>query len=727
MARLFIIGNGFDLAHGYATKYSNFHDWMIGQLDDMGISKENLEKVPEIPFSAMGNHGEVYDRKELLKLLMWLLQYGSPIDEEWNEFETALHDLDLQAVFDEATMLIDDGSDNDDYEISSSRRDKQLFYAEQDYLMYADALRDALYMIKELFSNWINTVEIGREKIAFGWDVICNQGRGASSDDIFINFNYTETLEEVYGIPGNQVFHLHGLRKRGEELIVGHGDDSERSFNTLHTMAADSLEKAIRNLRKDTYAVLYNNAKLWKQIKDSGISEVYTFGFSFSNVDLPYIERIAQLLRVNSNVTWHLSARDHGSRNDSYMQIIRNCGFTGSFDEYMVSKKLLSISHVAASPLDAFDRSEKLRFYYDESNFSGKFYLQEKNGRYNFNSDIDRDFVLAGIVTKDEDINIDRTELLKNLGLQKTVKEIKFKTQFSEDDFIRTLHRKRLNKVFELIEERGLYIHVEQVNMFYYAIVDIIDSAIDFSALHEYAESDFKGDIRFANLHLKQLIYDVLHEKSSETLEVFKQYGYPDIEEADIQNFCNDIVGLFGNRWELSTELKYVSGMIKGAGKNGDLLFLRGNDKNIMVDDLAQFYLHFVALFRKSKHIFDEQKEMIRWFEQYIFIDEKERLVDNYSFVNSQTDILVQLSDVVSGICGQMYEYLNKTMRHHIARDVEAMDDQQILSAKNLCSLIHKSSDRNKGFIFSITAQKIRDRLEYFADQVTREFNKREL
>ena len=78
-----------------------------------------------------------------------------------------------------------------------------------------------LYMIKELFSDWIDTVEIGRGKIAFGWDVICNQGRGASSDDIFISFNYTETLEEVYGIPENQVFHLHGLRKNGEELIVG--------------------------------------------------------------------------------------------------------------------------------------------------------------------------------------------------------------------------------------------------------------------------------------------------------------------------------------------------------------------------------------------------------------------------------------------------------------------------------------------------------------------------
>ena len=103
MARLFIIGNGFDVAHGYSTKYCHFRDWILFRLAEMGISEDKLDEIPEIPFSFMGNHDEEYNQDELIKMLMWLLQYGSPIDDEWNKFESALYELDLQAVLDEAT------------------------------------------------------------------------------------------------------------------------------------------------------------------------------------------------------------------------------------------------------------------------------------------------------------------------------------------------------------------------------------------------------------------------------------------------------------------------------------------------------------------------------------------------------------------------------------------------------------------------------------------------
>ena len=168
-------------------------------------------------------------------------------------------------------------------------------------------------------------------------------------------------------------------------------------------------------------------------------------------------------------------------------------------------------------------------------------------------------------------------------------------------------------------------------------------------------------------------------------------------------------------------EAEYITGMIKNAGRNGEIIFLQENDKNIMVDELAQFYLHFIGLFRNSEHVFDSQKEVKHWIEKYIIIDENNHQVDNYSFRDSKNDILIQLSDVVSGIYGQMYEYLNKTEIHSIARDVKQMDDQQLRCASLLCSLIYRASYRNQGFIFSITAQSVRDRFEHFAKSVEAE------
>lgn len=727
MARLFIIGNGFDLAHGFKTRYSNFRDWMMEQLIEAGVTMEQLEEVPEIPFSCMGNHGEEYDQKELTKLLMWLLIYGSHIDEDWNEFEDALYYLDLQAVMGEATMFIEDSMHNEDYSPSENRRDKQMFCTEQDYQMCAEALRDASVMIKEFFRKWIDTVSIDDGKIAFGWDVICNKGAGIRPDDVFINFNYTETLEKIYSVPETQVYHIHGYRKKDCELIVGHGDDESRNFNTEHIITADLLEEAIRNLRKDTDAVIRNSGDLWQTIRDTEISEVYSFGFSFNEVDLPYINRVSWELGAYRDVVWHLNKRDHGEKNDKNRHIIRSCGFAGTFDEYDSSKLLMHIDSIVPAVIDEFDRDEKLKFYYDESNFCGKFYHREKDGVYEFNSDMDKDFILAGIVSENPDIVIDRNNLLQRLGLQDIVNEIKFKTQFSEGNFLSTIHKMRSCGLLEFVDENGLYIHIAQVNVFYYAVVDIVDSVLDILELEEYAQSEFRGDLRYANNHLKQLVYKTLREKIDDTLRIFREYGYPDIAEGDIEAFCNDIAGLFGSRWDQNTEQKYLSGMIRKAGKDREITFLRENDKDIMVDDLGQFYLHFIGLFRDSEHIFDEQKVVKRWIENYIIIDKNDRQVTNFRFVNSKTDILVQLSDVVSGLCGQMYEYLNKTDDHAIAQDVRQMDNQQLRCAKLLCSMIYKSDERNKGFIFSITAQMIRDRFAFFANHVATEYNKRGL
>ena len=176
-----------------------------------------------------------------------------------------------------------------------------------------------------------------------------------------------------------------------------------------------------------------------------------------------------------------------------------------------------------------------------------------------------------------------------------------------------------------------------------------------------------------------------------------------------------------------TTELKYLFGMIRKAGRDGEIIFLRDNDRDIMVDNLARFYLHFIGLFRNSEHIFDEQKEVKRWIENYVIIDKNERQVTNFRFANSKTDIMIQLSDVVSGLCGQMYEYLNKTGNHAVARDVKQMDDQQLLCAKTLCSMIYKSDERNPGFLFSITAQMIKERFAFFANHAAGECKERGL
>ena len=337
MGRLFIIGNGFDCAHGNHTAYHYFRDWMLEQLRGMGVSEEQMEELPEIPFASMGNREMEYDRQELMKFLMWLLQYGSDMDEEWNQFEAALATLNLQGIFDENTWLVrenvaeSDGYENDQY--------GDPFKRAQDYEMYAAAIKEALQMIPELFAKWIQTVELSKKKISFGGDVICeNSPAHHRPDDLFLVFNYTETLESLYHVPENQICHIHGKRKCGEKLIIGHGEERQQGFESEDPLAADLLEQAIRGLKKDTERVIVNHEYFWNKISQTEITDIYSFGFSYGEVDLPYIQKVIQCLKINDqSITWHWNRYDHGEKNDQYTKKVLEAGFEGDFTELSTS------------------------------------------------------------------------------------------------------------------------------------------------------------------------------------------------------------------------------------------------------------------------------------------------------------------------------------------------------------------------------------------------------
>lgn len=58
------------------------------------------------------------------------------------------------------------------------------------------------------------------------------------NEDIFLNFNYTTTLESLY--EAQNVTHIHGCRNNCDELIIGHNNDSEYKEEAYHQ---DILEK----------------------------------------------------------------------------------------------------------------------------------------------------------------------------------------------------------------------------------------------------------------------------------------------------------------------------------------------------------------------------------------------------------------------------------------------------------------------------------------------------
>ena len=129
-------------------------------------------------------------------------------------------------------------------------------------------------------------------------------------DSLFVTFNYTLTLENVYHIPAYQILHIHGMAV-GEfpKLVVGHNmPDTEVDYifsseNDFEEEACKEVATLIKSWHKDTAGIIANYEGIFSQL--SNVKDVYVLGHSMSEVDLPYFEKIKQNLPLSAK--WHIS------------------------------------------------------------------------------------------------------------------------------------------------------------------------------------------------------------------------------------------------------------------------------------------------------------------------------------------------------------------------------------------------------------------------------------
>lgn len=352
-----------------------------------------------------------------------------------------------------------------------------------------------------------------------------------------------------------------------------------------------------------------------------------------------------------------------------------------------------------------FNANEKFNFYYDESNNCRKFWVREKDGKAEFNVNPNEDFVLAGVVCGEIIPELDFDILRLRLKLQKNVTAIKFKKHFTEKTFLECMNKERVEEFFNILEENKLYMHFQRTNNLYYAIVEILDSIVSIDEIEDFG---------FEYFQIKSTFYKMLVAKSAELQELMYKYCFPNIKKDEILAFCKELCSLCGNRIDMNPEEKFISGMIERAGKSQELVFLHDNEDYVMQENYIEFYANRVMTFSKSQHVFDKEDEILKRWNSYSLIKE----FHNYKFVKDEEEILVQLSDVIAGILGKFFIYLNTHDMMELRRDIKNLTTLQVKNIMLLDKLINASNRRNTGFIQSITAQYEVDKMNVFFEMV---------
>lgn len=305
---LFIIGNGFDLAHKLPTSYKNFRLYLETKYPKV------LNTTPTFNISSamMPDGSESYDDDEVVAFLIDVISKAEDDGDNWCNIEQSLGYLDFDDYFDEMSYLYDEDDENfNEWQMASNYEDVSKNFG------------DAAVQVKKYFSEWINSIDITNVEVKQSLSDLID-----ASNDYVINFNYTKVLEDIYGV--ENVFHIHG--EQNEDIIIGHGVEKE-DFENNYIGTEDSLIEMHMSLRKDTTKIIQDNRSLFDSL--GLVKNIYSHGFSFSDVDLPYIKEICSVLDTK-DITWYLNNYDDDETRLDFINIIEKCGFKGNFSIFSI-------------------------------------------------------------------------------------------------------------------------------------------------------------------------------------------------------------------------------------------------------------------------------------------------------------------------------------------------------------------------------------------------------
>lgn len=305
-----ILGNGFDLAHGLPTRYSDFMQFCNTILDS--TQKENYINIVQNKYDV--SQKTIEDITNLLSDNIWykylksILKRNKLRGENWIDFESEIKNI---------IELIDKHLKSND-NINLIKNDEIIpmeFYKAIEPNNYK--IRFLNVKLLEDLNNITCALEIflndNVEKIIVkNFSPLLKQIEA----DYIINFNYTHTFEKVYSDCKNSVFHIHGecvsnRNSKQNNMILGideYWSEEECKQHTDFTLFKKFAQRIIKRTGIDNYKYfdeiqkLYNDGRLSPSYT---ISNVYIFGHSLDITDKDVLFDFLNSEATNVTIFYH--------------------------------------------------------------------------------------------------------------------------------------------------------------------------------------------------------------------------------------------------------------------------------------------------------------------------------------------------------------------------------------------------------------------------------------
>jgi len=256
---LYIIGNGFDLAHGMKTSYEDFHQWLLDNGESSAVNRfESL-------YPNITNH-----------------------ERRWCDVESALGSITLEEAI--------------NYDGNYQECPDEI-YCEDSSQAYrcGENLKNVVDILPGLLRDWV--ASISTKDISPKFEII--------KDAKFLSFNYTRTLEDAYQIKTDKILHIHETIIENRPLVVGYGEarfEDDEYVSEDDTIDVVLIKNLLSHCRKPVDAILKETkSKEWfKGLNE--IESVIVYGHSCSKVDKPYFETVVR--NIKPNALWTFFVHD---------------------------------------------------------------------------------------------------------------------------------------------------------------------------------------------------------------------------------------------------------------------------------------------------------------------------------------------------------------------------------------------------------------------------------
>ena len=265
--KLFIIGNGFDLGHGLPTHYWDFRTYLEKRYPDF--------------LAAFEEHYNVYPN----------MSDDEKADLLWNELESNLANIDEDEIIDSGVSIEMDLESGD------------VGIEDTLYAYFTDEYRYIRSLAKYL-KQWVRTIRIRDTKKRTSF---------ITNDALYITFNYTAVLENVYGISPSKITHIHGsLREYDIDPVLGHGNldrinniiEKRKEAESLFDEKWTSICRVVEDYYKTTLKDVSRYALRLPQISNVEIDEICVIGHSLAGIDMQYFKQIDT--ETKNNAVWRV-------------------------------------------------------------------------------------------------------------------------------------------------------------------------------------------------------------------------------------------------------------------------------------------------------------------------------------------------------------------------------------------------------------------------------------